>query len=444
MSHPAPPDALHHALDKFLTPQVWKQAHQLWGLTNQAARWRLQPLVWVLLTMTWCVGQTQEERFAAARSVYVAHHQRSRRPGKTLAGFLTALDKLPLPVLRVLARGVRQRLGDLWVEALRLGAGGWLPLACDGSRIECPRSAPLQQRLGEAGKPGSAPTVYVTTLVLLPLGLVWSWCWGKGTASELEHLRRLLPTLPRRTLVVADAGFLGYDLFRAIAAAPAAFLVRLSSRASLYTATQVPLASWTEGVVYYWPKVIQDQGLPPLTARLLRVAGAKADVWLLTNVLEPEQLSRRTAGLVYRWRWRNEGLFRDYKRLLAKVKLSGRTVASVHREAEGSLLALQLLLAVAVSSPASQPLALPGSPRRELLRLRGAITAALRSLGPRQLAQYQQMLQVVRNKERPQRVSAKVRQKWARRAEHKPPKPPKLREMSDALKAKLAKRLGAA
>jgi hypothetical protein len=129
---------------------------------------------------------------------------------------------------------------------------------------------------------------------------------------------------------------------------------------------------------------------------------------------------------------------------LQKVKLSSRTVALVHREAEGSLLALQLLLALAVQTPVEQPVALPGSPRRELLRLRGAITAALWSLGPRQLTQYQAMLTVVRNQVRPQRVSAKVRQEWARRKEHKPPKPPKLRVMSDALKAKLAKVLNVA
>jgi hypothetical protein len=73
---------------------------------------------------------------------------------------------------------------------------------------------------------------------------------------------------------------------------------------------------------------------------LLRVKGKKADVWLLTSVLDRQQLSRSTAGQVYRWRWRNEGWFRDYKRLLGKMKLSSRTVALVHREAEGSLLAL--------------------------------------------------------------------------------------------------------
>lgn len=429
--------ALGAALTHFLTPQVWKQAHQAWPTRSAPSRWTLQPLVWVLVTMSWCTGQSQEERFATAGAVYVAQHQHARRPGTTLAGFLTALAKLPLPVLRALAHGVRQRLGALWVESLRVG--GWVPLACDGSRVECPRSAELQQRLGEAGKPGSAPTLYLTTLVLLPLGVVWSWCWGKGTASEHHHLRQLLRTLPRQALIVADACYLGYELFTAIGQAQAAFLVRLSSRAYLYTTEQVPLAAWTEGLVYYWPAAVQAQGLPPITARLLRVSGPKADVWLLTSVLQPQQLSRRTAGRVYRWRWRNEGLFRDYKRLLQKVKLSSRTVALVHREAEGSMLALQLLLALAVQTPVGQPVALPGSPRRELLRLRGAITAALRSLGPRQFAQYQQQLLVVRNQQRPQRLSGKVRQEWARRKDHKPPKPPNLRVMNDALKAKLAK-----
>lgn len=92
-----------------------------------------------------------------------------------------------------------------------------------------------------------------------------------------------------------------------------------------------------------------------------------------------------------------------------------------------------------MQTPVGQPVVLPGSPRRELLRLRGAITAALRRLGPRQFAQYQQMLTVVRNKDRPARVSANVRQAWARRKEPKPSKPPQLRVLNDALTAKLAK-----
>ena len=127
------------------------------------------------------------------------------------------------------------------------------------------------------------------------------------------------------------------------------------------------------GLVYYWPeKTAQDQGKPPLQLRLLRVRSSKADVWLLTNVLDPRQLNHRQIAQLYRWRWRNEGLFRYYKRMLAKVKLQSRTVALVHREAEGSLIALQLLLALAMPTreghTAVVVLDRPESPRRILVR----------------------------------------------------------------------------
>jgi hypothetical protein len=439
MRHNSAMPSLSEAFHQFLTPQVWKQAHQVWSRIRTSQRWALMPLVWVAITMSWCGGQSQEERFALARAAYVAQHPRSRRPGKTLTGFLSALSRVPLPVLRALARGVRQRLGQLWVESLRVG--DWVPMACDGSRVECPRSAELQQRLGEAGKPGSSPTVYLTTLVLLPIGVVWSWSLGKGTADERFHLRKLLRTLPRRSLLVADAYYLGYQLFRDIVQAQAAFLVRMSSKAYLYTTENRSLKTWTEGLVYYWPQEMQRGGLPPLHVRLLQIKGRRSVVWLLTSVLDAQELSRSTAGRLYRWRWRNEGLFRDYKRLLQKVKLTSRTVALVHREAEASLLALQLLLALAVPVQGSQPLASPGSPRRQLLRLRYAIQMTLRQLGPRQMAQYQRMLTLVRSQARPHRRSAKVRQKWPRRKEHTPPKPPKLRVMSQALKTKANKAL---
>lgn len=122
--------SFHDCLSQFLTPQVWKQAHQAWRPEYSPPRWALQPLVWVLLSMAWCCGDSHDERFATARAVYVAAHQRSRRPGSTLAGFLQALAKLPMPVLRALARGVRERLDAQFVEALRINVGcRWLATA---------------------------------------------------------------------------------------------------------------------------------------------------------------------------------------------------------------------------------------------------------------------------------------------------------------------------
>ena len=431
-----------NALTQFLTPQVFKQAHQAAPPKQKQPRWPLHTLVWVLLSISWCAGESQEERFATAQAVYVACHQRSRRPGETLAGFLKALARLPLPALRALSRGVRDQIGRQLLDSLRVN--GWALFACDGTRSECPRSAELQQRLGEAGKSDSAPMAYITTLVLLPAGLLWSWALGKGTANELNHLRRLLGTLPTRALIVADAFYLGYDLFTAIMQARASFLVRLSSRVCLYTLTQLPLEQFREGLVYYWPKEYRDRSLPPLLLRLLRVRGRKADVWLLTDVLDRQQISHRLAGQIYRWRWRNEGLFRTYKRMLRKVKLESRTVALVHRELEGSLLALQLLLAVSAQAVqrGGEMIVIQESPRRVLLRIRGDMAAGLRTLGPRQFARYQRMLAEVRTGER-ERTSSKTRQDWPRRKKHKPPKPPKIRVMDETLKAKLVKVLHA-
>jgi hypothetical protein len=55
-------------LTHFLTPQDWKQAHQAERGAARRPRWSLQPLLWVLLTMTWCHGQSQEERWVTARA----------------------------------------------------------------------------------------------------------------------------------------------------------------------------------------------------------------------------------------------------------------------------------------------------------------------------------------------------------------------------------------
>jgi hypothetical protein len=424
--------SLHESVCQFLTPQVWKQAHQAWPRRAAASRWTLQPLVWTLLAMTWCLGGSEGECFATARAFCVACRSKQRRPGRSLQGFQKALAKVPMKVLRALAHGLRSLLADRFLDVVRIG--GFVPLACDGSRLQCPRAAQLQRWFGEAGKTDSPPMMYLSALVLLPLGLPWSWRWGKGTASEHDHLRRLLPTLPDKALIVADAFYQGYDLYTAILQAGASFLVRLSSRSCLYTERRIPLKNFHEGLVYYWPEKMREQGKPPLHVRLLRVRGPKADVWLLTNVLDFLQLGHATAAQLYRWRWQNEGMFRHYKHLLGKVKLCSRTVALAHREVEGAMLALTLLLALAAEGMRGKTM---GSPRQMLLHIRGEIMAKLRSLGPRQFATYQRILTVVRSEDRPNRLSSKVRQRWPRRKDHKPPKPPKLRVMDENLKARL-------
>jgi hypothetical protein len=397
----------------------------------------------VLLLMTWVSGDSQGERFETARAFYVACHQRDKRPGKTLPGFEKALARVPAPVLRALAAALRRALGRRLLASLAVG--GFVPVGCDGSRLECPRSAALEARLGQAGKDDAAPTLWLTALVLLPAGLLWAWRLGPGTASEQAHALCLLPALPPQALFVADAGYLSYALFAALERARVPFLIRLSSRAYLYTERPVRLERFRQGVVDYWPRWAQERGLPPIRARLVRVRGKKADVWLLTNVLDRRRLGRRPAGQFYRWRWGNEGLFRTYKRTLGKVKWRSRTVRLVHREAEVSLLAVLLLLAqaAAVRGRGQAAVLALESPREVLLRIRGAVTLTLgAALGPRQRRAYQERLAQARCAARA-RESAKARRAWPRRKEHKPPKPPQLRVMPATVKALRAKVLEA-
>jgi hypothetical protein len=343
-------------------------------------------------------------------------------------------------VFRALAAGLRAEIGRHGIDELRIG--GWLPIGCDGSRLECPRTPELERCLGQAGKDDAAPTMYLSALVLLPLGLLWSCRLDKGTASEHRHLGQMLPTLPERSLLVADAAYLGYERYQSILQGGVSFLVRMSSRVSWYTDRQTPVARFREGWVDYWPAYLQAKQQPPIRARLLRVRGQRADVWLLTN-LDRAALSRRQAGQVYRWRWRNEGLFRTYKRTLAKVKLRHRTAALIFRAAEGSLLALQLLLALAVQNMPREGQVTAG-PRQMLLRIRGEVTRGIATLGPRQQARYAAALEELHQGDGPGRTSAKTARDWPRRKPHQAPKPPKLKRLSAALKRLKAKTLRAA
>jgi hypothetical protein len=422
-------------LNQFLTPDVWRQAQATPGAPRRSARWNLHRLTLVLVALTWCAGDSVPERFETARAWYVACYQYRKRPGTTASGFLKALGKIPVPVLRVLAAGVRRRLLALFGDLLLYR--GFHPFGCDGSRKECPRSVELEQRLGRAGKTDAAPTLWITAVVHLRYGLLWSWRLGKGIASEQRHLIELLVTLPARALLITDAGYAGYELLAALAGAGVHYLIRLGSRTQLYAEDLQPLQRWRQGVVWYWPKWARDAELPPIRARLLRVRGKKADVWLLTSVFEARQLSVPLAAQLYRWRWRNEGLFRTYKRTISGVKFAGRTVASVHREAEGSLLAVQLLLAHASWElrHSGEPEQWQVSPRQVLLQIRQDMSIWIgRHLGPRQIKTYRQRLEAARRRERPRR-SSKVARVWPRRKPHKPPKPPKIRRITKKLRA---------
>ena len=429
------------SMREFLTPEVFKQVRNM-SRRRKSPRWDWHPLLYILLLTTYCCGDSLPEKFEAARTFYVVCCPKRKRPGWRFAGFEKAIAKVPMPVLRALAAAIRRRAEAVFCG--RWKVGGFIPFGCDGTRQACPRSEELEKRLGTFGKEGSPPMIWNTSIVHLTLGFPWCWRLGKGgKASERAHLIQMLPWLPAMAMIVADAGYVGYDVVATILAAKLFFLIRMSSNATFYTEDNVPLTEFCEGIVYYWPKRQQAQGKPAIRGRLLRIHSHrhKADVWLFTNILDSQQLPLETAGVYYRWRWENEGFFRTYKRTLKKVTLMSRTLRLVHREAEASMIATQLLLcqgALAMPVPKKDSLPVMCSPRGVLLEARRDITG--RSMSGKPFTERIARLQ----REKRLRTTPKQKREWPRRKDHKPPQPPLLLRLTESQKAQIPKELCAA
>jgi hypothetical protein len=428
------------SMREFLTPGVFKQVRNA-SKRRKCQRWDLHPLLYILVLTTYCCGDSLPEKFEAARTFYVASCLKRKRPGEHFSGFEKAIARLPMPILRALAAALRTRMEVIFGN--RWKVGNFIPFGCDGTRQTCPRTEELEQRLGTGGIEASSPMIWNTSIVHLTLGIPFCWRWGKGgKASERNHLISMLRWLPASALVVADAGYVGYNLAATMILANVSFLIRMSSKATFYSETQELLEDFREGIVYYWPKSQQEDGKPPIRGRLMRIHSDrhKVDVWLFTNVEDTNLLSLETAGSCYRWRWENEGFFRTYKRTLKKVMLMSRTVRLVHREAEASMIATQLLLcqgALAMPTPRKGSVPTMCSPRGVLMEVRRDMSGRRESkpFGER-IARAQ--------RERRVRTSPKQKREWPRRKPHTAPHPPVFLRLTDEQKAKIQQQLQAA
>jgi hypothetical protein len=437
-------ESLSGSIREFLTPEVWKQAGRAASRHGyrRGTRWMLQPLILVAATMTWCAGASDADRFATSRAFYVrAHCPKRRRPGATFSGFRKAALRLPMPVWWASCDAVRAGLFHRLAD--RMAAEDWLPLGCDGSRLECRRTEGLERDLGKA-KSQAAPTIWLVALVSLTTGVPWSWRLGHSKSGERRYLIDLLETLPRTALrsvlLVCDAGYVGYDLFGLLTQRGCSFLIRLSSQAQLYSREMVEVGRFTEGEFWYWPDDAERKGKPPLRVRVIRVPARKRkdDVWMATNVLLPERLSATTAARFYRMRWESECFFRTYKRVIKDVRLASRTVPMAVREAEASLLACQLLLgqgalALKVGGKSSGRDELKCGAAVVLREIRRELDAIPK---PTPRSSFAKRLRES-GRDRRERGGPKKKREHPRRKEHRSPQPPRLKVLSAGQRAEI-------
>lgn len=400
------------------------------------ARWSPILLVFQAILMVWEPAATLIDRFQDARNTLIGMFPYRRRPGKSYQGFLAALlkrsDQLLRQILPWLRSAIQQVAGPYWTYA------GFACFSPDGTRIDCPRTQANEQALGCGGRKGTGPQFWLTTLWHMGTGLPWAWKIGRCTDAERPHLRQMLELLPINALLIADAGFVGYDLLCQILGGRRSFLIRVGSNVRLLR--KLGYAQVEDGqTVYLWPQACRKHA-PPLVLRLIELTRKGKKMYLVTNV-SAQKLSNQQAAFLYEMRWGVELFFRSMKQTLARRKMLSHAPRQARVELSWSLVGLQLLgvmsvweiiqsgkhplsWSVAGSLRAVRKAMKNGKPERRCRGgLRGALSRAI--------------------KDSYHRTSRKQARNWPHKKREKPPGAPQLRDATIS-EVKYAQRFKAA
>lgn len=195
-------------------------------------KWSLPALVHMALFWAWGPDDGLQQRFHCGLAVLVRWH-RSRQWGLTYQGFVKILQTWSGRLIPALSRRLRERMQELARDEGRIC--GHVLMAVDGTRIEAPRTqanevsfaripahrtragksprarASVRRKVSRKVPQPAAPQVWLTVIWHMGCGLLWDWRQGPSGSSERAHLREMLDGLPDKTLLVADAGFQGYD-----------------------------------------------------------------------------------------------------------------------------------------------------------------------------------------------------------------------------------------
>jgi hypothetical protein len=401
------------AIQKHFPGQFFAQ----WKLPR-GLRWTPHRLFWMAILMTWSAEQTLGERFTAVGELLHTLFP-PWRLGTTYTGWYQAQAQWLVPLQPKLAQRLRQQLrtlaGTAWTRE------GWCAFAADGSRVECPRTAANEQGLGCAGRKKTGPQLFLTTLWHMGTGLPWDFRIGPGTASERRHVEEMLADLPPAALIVADAGFTGYDFYRRIEGSGRAFLLRVGANVQLLS----QLGYWErEGTdtVYLWPE--QKRTQPPVVLRLLVVGQGKQRLYLVTNVQDKKALSRQTAARLYEMRWGVEVFYRTTKQTLQKRTMLSRTPAAARCELTWAVLGvwlLGLMSVAAILARGGDPLSWSAALARR--RVRESMRQA-RGDRPGEPGLVEQLGKAT--KDNYTRVKEKKARNWPHKKKEKPPGNPKI------------------
>ena len=345
INHPT----IKQVLDWLLVPSVFARLRG-----SRQATWK--PRMLAATALLWATSDlpTLHARFGQARKIITTVFRWQRAPGESCQGFLKMLGQWQAELLGVILPHLREHLRAglpaQWLTA------GYALFAVDGSRVALARTksleavfapqrrrhpltaggcrTPKRQAAAARHKKATSPQLWLTLLWHVGSGLPWAWRTGPSGASEREHLSAMVPELPAHALLVADAGFVGYELWQALLTSGHHFVIRVGANVRLLR--QLGWVRECAHVVYLWPDYAARKRQPPLALRLVVVQDGKQPMYLVTD-LPQTRLSNRQVATMYGARWGVEVFFRTFKQTFGCRKLRSRAARNAQLELEWTL-----------------------------------------------------------------------------------------------------------
>ncbi len=309
-------------------------------------RWTDLLLALCAILMAWGDAGTLKDRFDAARRCLLRWYPGRRRPGASYEGFVAALRRRSGRLLRWVGQAFRDRVRRSAEGRGRWRVAGWLAFGVDSTKHDAPMTAANERTLGTASRKGSWPQMVLTTVFHLGSGLPWSFLRGRARSSERRHLLGLLGTLPAGSLLVADAGFVGYDFWGRVVGSGRSFLVRVGGNVRLIEGV-AHAERKADGIVWVWPDRQQKRRSAPLVLRLITLTDERnRTMYLLTDVLDGGRLGDAAAAELYGLRWGVEVMYRSLKQTMGRRKLLSDSPRNARLELSWAMVGLWALALV--------------------------------------------------------------------------------------------------
>lgn len=231
----------------------------------------------------------------------------------------------------------------------------------DGTCVSMPDEPELMEAFGtnksRHGR-GNFPLARTVTAAAMCSRTVLAYAMGRYDEGENALARRVLQTLRKGDLIVADRLFAGAALYARYLAMELGFLTRMHQCVQVSRLKRLERNGRHDFIteMTVWPQYRRDDPTLPEKVRVrvirstVRIRGKKEKLWLVTSLLDAERYPADEIVALYGARWRIETLFEELKGTLSADVLRSRTPEGVSKEMAARILTLNVVRTIVVDA----------------------------------------------------------------------------------------------